>query len=95
MLKGKSEKEISDAQSVTRQAVNQAKIRIFDKLRHQYKGMSVEDENKNDITKANESAEYLAGIFNASDKKTRKQRSYRVSRLPEKMNFNKNTYAPE
>ena len=95
MLEGKTEKEISDAQDVTRQAVNQAKIRVFEKLQNHYKGISVEDENISDITNANESAEYLAEMFDSVDKKRMNQRAFRVARKPEKINFNSNFYAPE
>jgi DNA-binding CsgD family transcriptional regulator len=94
MLKGKSEKEIATKHSITRQAVNICKIRIFEKLRHHYKGMTVEDENKNDISEANESAKYLAGIFNKADKCRIKQIK-KTSRLPKEINLNKNHYVPE
>lgn len=94
MVEGKTEKEIALKYSITRQAVNICKIRIFEKLRHQYKGMTVEDENKNDISEANESAKYLASVFNKADRCRIKQIE-RASLMPKEINLNKNHYVPE
>ena len=54
----------------------------------------LKDENKNDISEANESAKYLAGIFNKADKCRIKQIK-KTSRLPKEINLNKNHYVPE
>ena len=88
LLEGVTELQMSTANGVTRQAINQAKIKVFQKVRAHYK-LTLEDTHQIPAEEMEDSIETVLDIFNQAEARRLKY----DCRNPEKANRNLYEYA--